>query len=968
MPNETHVQLASRLLTNWDQYCNLRNVNDFNSLKELIVSDKLYETLDNETAVHINIKQEQNWFKPIEMGKECDMFYACKGKSFSEFTHRACHNQNDSRKDFKYIPPNARREVINLNSKENKFINSKQNSSNDEFGKITLSSAFGENVEAKLIKTAIALDNNSLNHPMDCLVAITDKLNADALIPPALYESLCSINDKNNKKENEIFAESADSSIAFSNDENEAECGKDIFYVESDSDNINFNSDYTKMKDEQNTCDSLKTVREELKLNKGNFLLIDGLIYHRDKILNEPVMQLVLPRCRIDKVMKLAHESVFGGHMGVKKTKERIKYNFFWPNMSGEIAEFVQTCKGCQLRKPEKIGDRAPITPIVRPELPFEIVNIDVIGPIQPPSGRGHKYVLCMMDQHTRWPEAVPLRSLTAKNACDSLLQIFSRTGIPSIIASDQGTNFKSALTQEFTKRIGSSPRFSCPGYPASNGLVERWNKVLKDMIHHVIREDPRSWDRQLPFLLFAYREVPNTTTGVSPFRLLYGREARGPLAILKSSWAGEIHLPTNISQSAADYLQEMKINMEKAAESASLTAAQKLLFNCCSYGDYFNKRSSVKNFSIGEQVVLLIPDSSNKIYARWTGPGEIIQHHPPHSYKVKLSDGTVRHVHVNKIRKYHPRALAVGVIFEGDHEFGEIHPTPNLSRSTSERVLHEINLNHLKESERERVLAIVLKHQTLFTSDVKIAKVGTHRIRLKPNIERKKPIVYRIPESLKIKVDEQIEELVRLDLIEESDAEIAYPVVCVNKKDDTLRLCVDFRALNSESVSDDFPMEDAVELIHSIGRANIITTLDLLKGYWAIPMAEDSKILHLSRHIGNSTVSREFSRAYIDDIAIFSKNWEEHLLHLDTILTKLSELNFTVNLKKLVYPLTELTKKRVPDSIPWTEKHDSSFHLLKKALVEAPSLYSPVPDKPYTIHSDASQIGIAACLSQKMW
>ncbi|GFU85383.1 retrovirus-related Pol polyprotein from transposon 17.6 [Trichonephila clavipes] len=240
---------------------------------------------------------------------------------------------------------------------------------------------------------------------------------------------------------------------------------------------------------------------------------------------------------------------------------------------------------------------------------------------------------------------------------------------------------------------------------------------------------------------------------------------------------------------------------MEKAAERASLIAAQKQK----AYGDDFSKRSSVKNFSIGEQVVLLIPDSSNKIYARWPGPGEIIQHHPPHSYKVKLPDGTVRHVHVNKIRKYHPRAL--GVIFEDDHEFGEIHPTPNLSRFTSERVLHEIDLNHLKEK------------------------------------------------SLKIKVDEQIEALLRLDLIEESDA---YPIVCVNKKDGTLRLCVDFRALNSESVSDDFPMEDAVELIHSIGRANIITTLDLLKGYWAIPMGlKTAKILHLSRLIGNSTVSR---------------------------------------------------------------------------------------------------------------
>ncbi|GFQ68889.1 integrase catalytic domain-containing protein [Trichonephila clavata] len=131
---------------------------------------------------------------------------------------------------------------------------------NDELGKITLSSAFGEKVEAKLIKTSTALDNNSLNHPMDCLVAITDKLKAEALIPPSLYESLCSINDKTNKNENDIFAESVDGLTPFSNGENDAESGKEIFYVESDSDNLNFNSDYSKMKDEQNNCDSLEKV------------------------------------------------------------------------------------------------------------------------------------------------------------------------------------------------------------------------------------------------------------------------------------------------------------------------------------------------------------------------------------------------------------------------------------------------------------------------------------------------------------------------------------------------------------------------------------------------------------------------------------------------------------------------------------------------------------------------------------
>ncbi|GFU74936.1 retrovirus-related Pol polyprotein from transposon 17.6 [Trichonephila clavipes] len=107
--------------------------------------------------------------------------------------------------------------------------------------------------------------------------------------------------------------------------------------------------------------------------------------------------------------------------------------------------------------------------------------------------------------------------------------------------------------------------------------------------------------------------------------------------------------------------------------------------------------------------------------------------------------------------------------------------------------------------------------------------------------------------------------------------------------------------------------MEDALELMHSIGRANIITMLDLGKGYWAIPMAEDSKNLTsfkshrqqyrfkgMSFGLKNACATfqremnkalwcyREFLRAYIDDIEIFSKNWGEHLPDVDTILTKL--------------------------------------------------------------------------------
>ncbi|GIX85909.1 reverse transcriptase [Caerostris extrusa] len=144
------------------------------------------------------------------------------------------------------------------------------------------------------------------------------------------------------------------------------------------------------------------------------------------------------------------------------------------------------------------------------------------------------------MDPHTRWPEAISIKLLSAKTACEAL-EIFS-----SVVA-------------------------RCL---ASYGLVGRWNRVLKDNLHHVIRETPNNWDKQLPYLLFACREMPNSPTDVSPFKLLYVRYARGPLAILKSHGQEKGIYRQLVAQSAADYLQTITICTEKVAEQAVLTAA----------------------------------------------------------------------------------------------------------------------------------------------------------------------------------------------------------------------------------------------------------------------------------------------------------------------------------------------------------------------------------------------------------
>ncbi|GBM82490.1 hypothetical protein AVEN_202389-1 [Araneus ventricosus] len=140
-------------------------------------------------------------------------------------------------------------------------------------------------------------------------------------------------------------------------------------------------------------------------------------------------------------------------------------------------------------------------------------------------------------------------------------------------------------------------------------------------------------------------------------------------VSVLKSSWYGEVPLPTNISQSVVDYLQELKLKMEQATERVKIFAEWKQQ----SYADSFNRNTTSKSFRPGDQVYLLIPDSSNKLYARWISPGEIIKHISPHSYLVKLPDGRKKQIHVNKIRKLKMRVNTVGVIFENEEEFGEI-------------------------------------------------------------------------------------------------------------------------------------------------------------------------------------------------------------------------------------------------------------------------------------------------------
>ena len=105
--------------------------------------------------------------------------------------------------------------------------------------------------------------------------------------------------------------------------------------------------------------------------NKVGFIISRGLLYHNDKVEGQSICQLCVPECRRDRVLKLAHDFVFGGHLGERKTRERICLSFYWPKLRYSVCQYVMSCTNCQLRSRVKTTDRVPITPITRAEISF---------------------------------------------------------------------------------------------------------------------------------------------------------------------------------------------------------------------------------------------------------------------------------------------------------------------------------------------------------------------------------------------------------------------------------------------------------------------------------------------------------------------------------------------------------------------------------------------------------------------
>jgi hypothetical protein len=271
---------------------------------------------------------------------------------------------------------------------------------------------------------------------------------------------------------------------------------------------------------------------------KGNYLLRDGLLYRKENLYGQQLVNLVVPKSRHLSVLQLAHNSC---HFSGKRTYERIIMSgLTWgsgpdvKSVRASAIEYAANCPTCQMHARTTCFDRVPIKALPREPSVFRHLQMDVFGPIVPNERLKFNYALLVICVATRYPWAFPLRTATAKNVCDALLKMFEVTGIASeiVVTSDNASYNRSILMREFMKRLGITPRFSTPYHPEGHSVAERGIQTLQNVIVKLAGDHKNGWTQHLGAALWALRETKNATTGLPPHLLVFGYLPKGPLAI----------------------------------------------------------------------------------------------------------------------------------------------------------------------------------------------------------------------------------------------------------------------------------------------------------------------------------------------------------------------------------------------------------------------------------------------------
>lgn len=210
-------------------------------------------------------------------------------------------------------------------------------------------------------------------------------------------------------------------------------------------------------------------------------------------------------------------------HPGIKASFRLVNTRYFWKDMKKDIKEWCEECLDCQQ---SKIGQhcKKQIKQLPCPSQRFANVHMDIVGPLEQPTTDNPlkpRYLLTIIDSHTRWLEAVPLVDITAQTVCQGfLLNWISRFGPPLHLTTDRGSQFCSEITARLNTLLGIHHIRTTAHNPRANGMVERSHRTLKT----ALKARGRNWLDQLPIVLLGLHMRPDED-GTSAFSRVTGEQ-----------------------------------------------------------------------------------------------------------------------------------------------------------------------------------------------------------------------------------------------------------------------------------------------------------------------------------------------------------------------------------------------------------------------------------------------------------
>ena len=414
-----------------------------------------------------------------------------------------------------------------------------------------------------------------------------------------------------------------------------------------------------------------------------------------------------------------------------------------------------------------------------------------------------------------------------------------------------------------------------------------------------------------------------------------------GPLLLLKEKWLDED--PEKIS--VLKYVATFKDRLFRAGQMAK----RNLQESQSKMKVWYDRKAKSRCFEPGDRVLVLFPVAGNPLQAKYTGPYKVVKKISDTNYLVKTPDRRkeTQVCHINMLKAYHEKPKpelvtlnnrlglespthskdCVGQVTEKEEDtesevrLGNDQQPIKLQNS---QILNDLGtkLSHLPLVQRKELAEVITQYREVFRDVPSKTNLIEHDVDVGDSAPIKQH-PYRVSPMKKELLDKEVQYMLKNDIIEESQSNWSSPCILVPKHDGGFRFCTDFRKVNDKTKSDSFPIPRIADCIDQIGNAKFVSTFDMLKGYWQVPLTQRAreisafvtpsglyqyKVMPFGMKNAPATFQRMVNKlvrdidgceGYIDDVVIFSDNWSDHIRQIERFFQIMREAKLTINLMK---------------------------------------------------------------------